>query len=258
MSLEVLIPRLPHGLYGQVTSPQPSATVDGDTISVSGWIVSATSDRDQFQVSANGIPIPLRSSALSPLRELNAVPHKLRSRALAWECEADLTGVDRGPVRLDTQLHYYGSEWTILDSVCVELGAAENAHALGRITAPGANSPADLASLEVAGFAVHPDGPVLAVVISVNREPAARVEPGMKSCEAQRQWPKLGWASSSGWQANVPLPDDLSGRVDITAEALCPDGSWQMIDTIAVRQVRVLPRTTLGLLEAMRKALARS
>jgi hypothetical protein len=253
-----LIPRLPYGLYGQITLPKPGATVDEAAISLSGWIVSDTSVRDGFQVSANGIPIPLRSSALRPLLELDAVPQQLRARGLAWECEVDLTGVDRGPVRLDTHVQFDGSEWTILDSVCVKLGAeAQNARAQGRITTPGENSPADGPSLAVSGFAVDPDGPVPAVVISVDREPAARVEPGIESSEAQAKWPELGWASTSGWETTVPLSNELGERVEITAEALCPDGSWQLIDTIAVRRERVLPRTA-GLLEAMRRALARS
>jgi hypothetical protein len=80
----------------------------------------------------------------------------------------------------------------------------------------------------VAGWALDPAAPLVAVVVGIDRELWAGTRMGIRRPDVAQAYPDLSGADLSGWRAELDLTDWSKERVEISVIALRRDRTWWM------------------------------
>ncbi|HEX2025388.1 MAG TPA: hypothetical protein VHH92_03230 [Actinomycetota bacterium] len=89
----------------------------------------------------------------------------------------------------------------------------------------------------VAGWALDTDGPLVAVMVGIDRRRWAGARLGVSRPDVRRALPNIPGADRAGWQAELDLTDWGRDEVEITVVALTHDraGRWEMPARVRLR-----------------------
>jgi hypothetical protein len=80
----------------------------------------------------------------------------------------------------------------------------------------------------VSGWALDLDGPLLAVIVGIDRELWAGARTGIRRPDVAAAYPDTPGAGTAGWRAELDLTEWPRDEVEISVVALRQDGTWSM------------------------------
>jgi hypothetical protein len=80
----------------------------------------------------------------------------------------------------------------------------------------------------VSGWALDPDGPLVAVLVGIDRELWAGARMGLHRPDVASTYPDSAEATTAGWRAELDLTDWPRDEVEISVVALRRDRTWWM------------------------------
>jgi hypothetical protein len=80
----------------------------------------------------------------------------------------------------------------------------------------------------VSGWALDLGGPLMAVVVGIDRELWAGTRTGIRRPDVAAAYPDAPGADTAGWRAELDLTDWPREEVEISVVALRQDGTWWM------------------------------
>lgn len=89
----------------------------------------------------------------------------------------------------------------------------------------------------VSGWALDPHGPLLAVIVGIDRELWAGTQAGLRRPDVAAAHPDVAGAETAGWRVVLDLTDWPREEIEITVVALRPDrtGAWEMPARVRLR-----------------------
>jgi hypothetical protein len=90
----------------------------------------------------------------------------------------------------------------------------------------------------VAGWALDPERPLVAVIVGIDRELWAGTRTGLRRPDVAAAHPEVRGAETCGWRAELDLTEWPGGQVEVSVVALRDDRTWWM-EIPATVQLRV-------------------
>ena len=80
----------------------------------------------------------------------------------------------------------------------------------------------------VSGWALDPEGPLLAVIVGIDHGMWAGTRTGISRPDVAAKYPDAPEAGTAGWRAELDLTDWPRDEVEISVVALRQNGTWSM------------------------------
>ncbi|MGH2674284.1 MAG: hypothetical protein ACRDKA_09275, partial [Actinomycetota bacterium] len=106
--------------------------------------------------------------------------------------------------------------------------AAPTAPILIHLDSPESGAVLGRSPLIVSGWALDPDGPLVAVIVGIDRELWAGTRTGLRRPDVAAAHPGVPGAETAGWRAELDLGDWPRDTVEISVVVLRHDGTWWM------------------------------